>query len=192
MPTHCRGVYIFTSSILFTDDISHHYQGKKAAQPKVQKAGHTNPTSPTDRPVTPPPSLHNSKDIQGLSTTLFEPLMDHPTKGSHRVRTAKSGNPHITVVHNSGIFDMEILYCICTNAVEKDEQLMNAGLFPSSFKQIDTAFTFTVLDDLLMDNLECKTTAQQYYFKFQSITNRMFPDSVPVSWNSLTTLSFIL
>ena len=192
MPTHCRGVYIFTSSILFTDDISHHYQGKKAAQPKVQKAGHTNPTSPTDRPVTPPPSLHNSKDIQGLSTTLFEPLMDHPTKGSHRVCTAKSGNPHITVVHNSGIFDMEILYCICTNAVEKDEQLMNAGLFPSSFKQIDTAFTFTVLDDFLMDNLECKTTAQQYYSKLQSLTNRMFPDSVPVSWNSLTTLSFIL
>ena len=192
MPTHCRGVYIFTSSILFTDDISHHYQGKKVAQPKVQKAGHTNPTSPMDHPVTPPPSLHNSKDIQGLSTTLFELLMDHPTKGSHHVRTAKSGNPHITVVHNSGIFDMEILYCICTNAVEKDEQLMNAGLFPSSFKQIDTAFTFTVLDDLLMDNLECKTTAQQYYFKFQSITNRMFPDSVPVSWNSLTTLSFIL
>ena len=118
--------------------------------------------------------------------------MDHPTKGSHRVRTAKSGNPHITVVHNSGIFDMEILYCICTNAVEKDEQLMNAGLFPSSFKQIDTAFTFTVLDDFLMDNLECKTTAQQYYSKLQSLTNRMFPDSVPVSWNSLTTLSFIL
>ena len=89
-------------------------------------------------------------------------------------------------------FDMEILYCICTNAVEKDEQLMNAGLFPSSFKQIDTAFTFTVLDDFLMDNLECKTTAQQYYSKLQSLTNRMFPDSVPVSWNSLTTLSFIL
>ena len=75
---------------------------------------------------------------------------------------------------------MEILYCICINAVEKDEQLMNAGLFPSSSKQIDTVFTFTVLDDFLMDNLECKTTAQQYYSKLQSITNRMFPDSVPV------------
>ena len=100
----------------------------------------------------------------------------------------KSGNPH-----NSGIFDMEILYCICTNAVEKDEQLINAGLFPSSFKQIDTAFTFTVLDDFLMDNLECKTTAQQYYSKLQSMTNRMFLDKLnPVRWNSLMTLTFIL
>jgi hypothetical protein len=38
-----------------------------------------------------------------------------------------------------------------------------------------------VLDDFLTDNLECKTTAQQYYSKLQSTTNRMFPDNVPVS-----------
>ena len=55
MPTHCRGVCIFTASIMFTEDIAHHYQGKKAAQPKVQKAEHTNPTSPTDHLVTPLP-----------------------------------------------------------------------------------------------------------------------------------------
>ena len=91
-----------------------------------------------------------------------------------------------------GIFDMEILYCICSNAVNKDEQLMNAGLFPSSFKQIETAFTFAVLDDFLTDNLECKTTAQQYYSKLQSITNRMFPDSIPVSWHAFTKPSIIL
>ena len=63
----------------------------------------------------------------------------------------------------------------------QDVQLMNAGLFPSSYKQIETAFTFAVLDDLLTDNLECKTTAQQYYSKLQSITSPLFPDSVPVS-----------
>ena len=135
----------------------------------------------------PPPLLHNSKDIQGLSTTLFEPLMVHPTKRSHHVCTAKLGNPHITVVHNSGIFDMEILYCICTNAVEKDESWWMLG----SFLQASSISTFIVLNDFLMDNLECKTTAQQYYSKLQSITNRMFPDSVPVSWNSFTTLSLI-
>ena len=77
--------------------------------------------------------------------------MDHPPKSSHCVHTAKSGNPRITVVHQSGIFDMEILYCICSNAVNKDEQLMNAGLFPSSFKQIETAVTFAVLDVLCPD-----------------------------------------
>ena len=76
---------------------------------------------------------------------------------------------------------MAILYCVCTNGLDNDEQLMNAGLFPSSYKQIETTFTFSVLDDFLTDNLECKTTAQQYFSKLQSITNRLFPNSVPVS-----------
>ena len=149
-------------------------------------------TSPADQPPSPHPSVHDSKDMQGLSTTLFEPMLEDFTKSSHRTRTAKSGNPLITVVHQSGIFDLEVLYCICPNSVVKHEQLFNVGLFPSSFKQIETAFTFAVLDDFLADNLECKTTAQQYYSKLQSITNRMFPDSVPVSchlfqmWSSCT------
>ncbi|KAN0131053.1 hypothetical protein V8E53_011186 [Lactarius tabidus] len=131
------------------------------------------------------PSGGDSGNMQGISTTLFEPLLDHFTKSSHRTRTAKSGNPLLTAVHQSGIFALEVLYCICPNAVETHEQLFNAGLFPSSFKQIETVFTFTVLDDFLADNLECKTTAQQYYSKLQSITNRMFPDSVPNLYKQL-------
>ena len=75
---------------------------------------------------------------------------------------------------------MEILYCICPNAADRDEQLIHSGLFPSSYKQIKTVFTFAVFDDFLTDNLECRTTAQQYYSKLQSITNHMFPGSVPV------------
>jgi hypothetical protein len=179
--------------------IKHHYQGIQAAcraHPEMKQTGHIHSTSlkpvgkqrppHPDQPPSPLQPLDDSTALQGLSTTLFEPLMDHSTKGSHRIRTAKSGNPRITVVHQSGIFEMEILYCICPNAVEKDEQLMSAGLFPSSFKQIETTFTFAVLDDFLTDNLECKTTAQQYYSKLQSITNRMFPDSVPVCWHPFT------
>jgi CxC2 like cysteine cluster associated with KDZ transposases len=123
--------------------------------------------------------------LQGISDTLFDfadtdPLLDIPERNAQRKRTAKSGNPLLTVVHQSGVFDMEVLFCICPNAGENDEQLLHAGLFSSSFKQIETAFTFSVLDDFLLDNLECKTTAQQYYSKLQSITNRMFPDLVPV------------
>ena len=49
-----------------------------------------------------------------------------------------------------------------------------------TFKSIKTVFTFSVLDDFLKDNLECKTTAQQYYSKLQSTTSRMFPSLVPV------------
>ncbi|KAN0131064.1 hypothetical protein V8E53_011197 [Lactarius tabidus] len=123
------------------------------------------------------------------------PLSNQSLKSRHLNRSSRtmpyhleetqSGNPLLTAVHQSGIFALEVLYCICPNAVETHEQLFNAGLFPSSFKQIETVFTFTVLDDFLADNLECKTTAQQYYSKLQSITNRMFPDSVPNLYKQL-------
>jgi hypothetical protein len=124
-----------------------------------------------------------SEDIQGASDTLFdfaEPLHDYSETSSQRMRTAASGNPLLTLINQTGVFDMEVLFCISPNTGARDEQLLKAGLFSSSFKQIETAFTFSVLDDFLTDNLECKTTAQQYYSKLQSITNRMFPDNVPV------------
>ena len=107
-------------------------------------------------------------------------LLDDREQRSHRICTAKLGNPLLTIVNTSSIFEMEVLFCICQNVGDKDEQLFMARLFPSSLKQIETVFTFSVLDDFLMDNLECKATAQQYYSKLQSITNWMFPDLVPV------------
>jgi hypothetical protein len=87
--------------------------------------------------------------------------LDYTEKGSQQMHTSQSGNPLITVVNQTGVFDMEILYCICPNAGARDEQLLQSVLFPSSFKQIETAFTFSVLDDFLTENLECNTTAQQ-------------------------------
>jgi hypothetical protein len=106
--------------------------------------------------------------------------MDELPQQTKRTRTARSGNPLITAVHNTGVFNLEILYCICPNASDRGEQLLQAQMFPSSIKNIETVFTSSVLDDFLVDNLECKTTAQQYFSKLRSITNRMFPDNVPV------------
>ena len=129
-----------------------------------------------------PPSL-SVEDLTGISDKLFdnaEPVFEEAERHPNRTRTSKSSNPLLKVVNQTGIFDMEILLCICINKPLMDQQLFEAGLFPSSFKQTETVFTFSVLDDFLIDNLECKTTAQQYYSKLQMKTNRMFPDSVPV------------
>ncbi|KAI9428962.1 hypothetical protein H4582DRAFT_1828355 [Lactarius indigo] len=129
----------------------------------------------------PQPLSQTLEDMPGISDTLFDFVGDvlDPSEGNtRRTRTTMSGNPLITVVNQTGVFDMDVLFCICPNAGANDEQLLQAGIFPSTFKQIETAFTFSVLDDFLADNLECKTTAQQYYSKLQSITNRMFPDHV--------------
>ncbi|KAH9019735.1 hypothetical protein EDB85DRAFT_2075789 [Lactarius pseudohatsudake] len=136
----------------------------------------------------PPPLTHALRDMQGISDTLFDfagDVLDSAEGNPRRTRTAKSGNPLLTVVNQTGVFDMEVLFCVCPNAGPNDEQLLQAGILPSTFRQIETAFTFSVLDDFLADNLECKTTAQQYYSKLQGITNRMFPDRVPNLYKQL-------
>ena len=113
-----------------------------------------------------------------ITNTLFD--LDDSRKKTPGVHTSALGNPLVTVVHQFGVFNMELLFCICPNAATRDEQLLHVGIFPSSLKQIETAFTFSVLDDFLLDNLECKTTVQQYYSKLQHVTNWLFPDNVPV------------
>jgi CxC2 like cysteine cluster associated with KDZ transposases len=166
-------------------------QGIQAAQElhsqtrKAKKTGSTSLHTVNEKHTSPAatPQPLSLDDLTDISDTLFKNADCFPEdseKHSKRTRTLKSGNPLIMVVNQSGVFDMDIVYCICPNAGARDEQLLSAGIFPSTFKQIEAAFTFSVLDDFLMDNLECKTTAQQYYSKIQLISNWMFPDSVPV------------
>ncbi|KAH9034345.1 hypothetical protein EDB85DRAFT_1863986 [Lactarius pseudohatsudake] len=102
-----------------------------------------------------------------------------------RLQREPSGNRMLTIVDRSGIFKMEAVFCVCSEKDNQDEQLLQSGLFPATFKQIRSLFTFSVLDDFLNDNLECKTTAQQYYSKLQSLTSRMFPSLVPNMYKQL-------
>jgi hypothetical protein len=118
-----------------------------------------------------------------VSNSLFS-LTDifvesNDTKDS-RARTAESGYPLFTVVDRSGLFSMEVIFCVCPDVGNTDAQLLRAGLFPASFKQTETLFTVSILDDFLTDNLECKTMAQQYYSKLQSMTSKTFPNNIPV------------
>ncbi|KAN0135024.1 hypothetical protein V8E53_007142 [Lactarius tabidus] len=116
-----------------------------------------------------------------ISDCLFDLLNDSLDGGyseAHRTQTGKSGNPLLMVVDCRGVFEVDILFCACSDSQSKEEQLLQSSLFPATFKQIETVFSFTVLDDFLVDNLECKTTAQQYFSKLQSMTSTMFPDYV--------------
>jgi hypothetical protein len=138
------------------------------------------PQLPTPR-ETPQPELQPHMPV--ISDTLFD-FVDIPATAwngnTHKTRTGTGGNPLMTVIDSQGVFEMEVLFCACPRSDSNDKQLLRAGLFPATFKQIETVFTFAVLDDFLADNLECKTTAQQYYSKLQSMTSSMFPDNVPV------------
>jgi CxC2 like cysteine cluster associated with KDZ transposases len=135
---------------------------------------------PTPR-ETPQPEI--TPESPAISDNLFDHL-DDPFDSSQsdlrRARMGRSGNSLMTIVDRNGVFDMEILFCECSSGPSRDEQLLKTGLFPATFRQIETLFSFSVLDDFLTDNLECKTTAQQYFSKLQSMTSIMFPHYVPV------------
>jgi hypothetical protein len=90
------------------------------------------------------------------------------------------GGPVITVIDRSGVHEIGVRWCCCLNAPERDMQLMTAGLFPATFRNPKTAFTFRVLEEFHLDNLECKTTPSQFISRLRRLTSDEFPNTVPV------------
>jgi hypothetical protein len=88
----------------------------------------------------------------------------------------------LTIVSSTGIFTCSIRWCHCATSPRQYTQLLlRANLFPASFKNPQTAFTFEILDHFRVDALECKTAAMNFMSKIQRITNEAFPSQVPVS-----------
>jgi CxC2 like cysteine cluster associated with KDZ transposases len=140
------------------------------------------PHLPTPR-GTPPPDIPVHTLV--ISHTLFdlpETILDSDDISPNQIYMAPSRNMLLTIVDQNGVFDHEVVFCVCFNDDIKVDQLLHSGLFPATFKSIKTVFTFSVLDDFLKDNLKCKTTAQQYYSKLQSTTSKMFPNLVLVCY----------
>lgn len=87
---------------------------------------------------------------------------------------------HIVVVASTGIFNRSVKWCSCPNAPAKHIQLLRSRLFPATFAQPKTAFTFEVLDHFRLDALECNTSALNFMSKLTRRTNEVFPGTVPV------------
>ncbi|KAG2008760.1 hypothetical protein CC2G_014154 [Coprinopsis cinerea AmutBmut pab1-1] len=78
--------------------------------------------------------------------------------------------------HGSG---QEIVVVHVNGAVALDEQYLMAGMYPSTFKSVETVFTFQLLRDFNLAVLECCTSAGEYFSKLRRLTNPDFPDTVP-------------
>ncbi|KAG2072493.1 hypothetical protein BDR04DRAFT_941495, partial [Suillus decipiens] len=89
------------------------------------------------------------------------------------------------VVDMSGLHSLMIRFCQCINSLSPDMQLLETGLFLASFTSPKTAFTFVVLDDFLLDNLECGTSVMNYYSQLRRITSSVFPHLVPDQYREL-------
>ncbi|KAG2126994.1 hypothetical protein BD769DRAFT_1628332 [Suillus cothurnatus] len=91
----------------------------------------------------------------------------------------------LTIIHSTGVFTHNILWCHCPGSLQQYLQLLKAGLFPASISQPQTAFTFDALDNFLIDALECKTSASSFFQTLQHLTNNAFPDTVPDQYHEL-------
>lgn len=85
------------------------------------------------------------------------------------------------LIDRTGVHPLKVRLCYCAGAEAQDLQYMSSGLFPASFEQVETAFTFRLLDDLRMDNLECKTPVLNFWHRLRRTTAPLDPESVPVS-----------
>jgi len=94
----------------------------------------------------------------------------------------------LAVVHTNGVHFCDIQFCSCVGSEESHMQLMMTGMFPATITEPRTAFTFHVLDDFIRDNVECGTTAMNYYSKLQRVTSNAFPHLVPVGHSNLAFL----
>ena len=137
----------------------------------------------------PPPTVTEEEDEDDdLFWDDVDDDVPRPPLGRKAPTTDSLGNPFILIVDSSGLFRIPVVYCSCS-AVAMDLQFLDLALFPASFENIKTAFTFRCLDDFRLSNLECKTSAYQYFQRLRRLTNPAFPTSVPNRYAELRRLS---
>ncbi len=84
-----------------------------------------------------------------------------------------------TVGHTNGVHKVWVRHCGCQK--EDDEyHLLALGLYPLSYQKIQSVFTFELLDNLRLDNLECKTSVYHLYQKLRHLMCPLFPHAVLV------------
>ncbi|KAG2091180.1 uncharacterized protein F5147DRAFT_748145 [Suillus discolor] len=76
----------------------------------------------------------------------------------------------MVIVDKSGVHRLEVRCCECPNAMSPDIQMFRHRFFPASFNRPKTVFTL---------DLECGTSAMNYYSKLRRMTSSMFPHLVP-------------
>jgi hypothetical protein len=85
-----------------------------------------------------------------------------------------------TVVHTNGVHATRVRICGCSGAADKLSQLMHSQLFPATSQDPKTAFTFSVLKDFHMHNLQSKCGAFDYMLSLRRLTDNVFTTKVPV------------
>ncbi|EIW73782.1 hypothetical protein CONPUDRAFT_29248, partial [Coniophora puteana RWD-64-598 SS2] len=137
----------------------------------------------------------NGEDIHADNTTkktLAQEIMDY-RRGTplqlYADDTTERRRPqvaHITVIDVSGVYELPINWCQCEPMAAHHKQLLDMRLYPGSQKAPRTAFTFDVLNDFMVANLETKVAPNAYWRRLMRVTNTIHPDVIPDRYRELT------
>jgi len=137
-----------------------------------------------------PTTAEGDSDEEEDNDTMESPTTGQPSMLPRPPRFDEDGNAFVTIVDLSGIHHLPVVFCSCDAAeLALDISYLRMGLFPASFEKIQTLFTFGVLKDFRLSNLECKTSAYQYYQKLRRLTCPAFPKAVLNRYRELRRLS---
>jgi hypothetical protein len=89
-----------------------------------------------------------------------------------------------TIVDTNSVHATWLSLCGCLESGTKIAQLMRAQLFPTTTVDTKTAFTFKVLKEFHLHNLESKEAAYDYLAAIRRLTDNVFTDDVPVSFST--------
>jgi hypothetical protein len=87
-----------------------------------------------------------------------------------------------TIIETNGVHATRLSLCGCLEAGTKIDQLMHARLFPATMLNTKTAFTFKVLKEFHLHNLESKEAVYDYLRAIRRLTDNVFTEDVLVSF----------
>ncbi len=125
---------------------------------------------------------HNDEDNEDLEENSRHDDDSSWGWGKERRRRDEEGNPVMTIVDITGFHPIGVKQCRCPNSGLKHTQLFKAQLYPATSSKPKTCFTFSVLDDFRLTNLECKTATNNFHTLLQRRTSNPFSKDVPVGF----------
>ncbi|KAF8435946.1 hypothetical protein L210DRAFT_3408012 [Boletus edulis BED1] len=97
--------------------------------------------------------------VQGSGVVI---QLGHPTG----LPCCLSKPPHsddFVIIHGNGIHSMTLRLCGCETTATPTQQLLQYHLFPASTDKLQTAATFSVLEEYHLLSLKSKVSAHHYY-----------------------------
>lgn len=122
---------------------------------------------------------YNKRDYSEVLPETAEIRLGH--EDAHTPCPASRSNVSFRVTHSNGIHSTLVRFCECPNAKDRITQLMRARLFPGTTLNPKSAFTFDVLKEFSMLNLQSKCGAFDYMKSLRRLTDNVSTHTVPVS-----------